>query len=164
MCGLLTEADTDTVVRVSGFVENIRDHGGVLFLDMRDSSGVLQVVSNDDSIFEGITRESSIMVEGVIRKRDADDYNEKIATGTIELLVQKLEVLNKSKNVLPFEVITSREVAEDVRLKYRYLDLRNPKVKKNVIFRSQVIDYLREIMKEYVFLEIQTPILTAYRS
>src|SRR5699024_693006 len=88
-------------------------------------------------------------------------YNEKIATGTIELLVQKLEVLNKSKNVLPFEVITSREVAEDVRLKYRYLDLRNPKVKKNVIFRSQVIDYLREIMKEYEFLEIQTPILTA---
>ena len=73
MCGMLTEADTDTVVRVSGFVENIRDHGGVLFLDMRDSSGVLQVVSNDDSIFEGITRESSIMVEGVIRKRDADD-------------------------------------------------------------------------------------------
>ena len=161
MCGLLTEADKDTVVRVSGFVENIRDHGGVLFLDMRDSSGVLQVVSNDDSIFEGITRESSIMVEGVIRKRDADDYNEKIATGTIELLVQKLEVLNKSKNVLPFEVITSREVAEDVRLKYRYLDLRNPKVKKNVIFRSQVIDYLREIMKKYEFLEIQTPILTA---
>ena len=139
MCGLLTETDTDTVVRVSGFVENIRDHGGVLFLDMRDSSGVVQVVSNDDSVFEGITRESSIMVEGVIRKRDADDYNEKIATGTIELLVQKLEVLNKSKNVLPFEVITSREVAEDVRLKYRYLDLRNPKVKKNVIFRVKLL-------------------------
>ena len=161
MCSELTETDSGKLVRVSGFVENIRDHGGVLFLDLRDSSGVLQVVSNDDSIFEGITRESSIMIEGVIRKRDEDDYNENISTGTIELLVDKLEVLNKSKNVLPFEVITSKEVAEDVRLKYRYLDLRNPKVKKNIIFRSQVIDYIREIMKEYEFLEIGTPILTA---
>lgn len=161
MCSELTETDSGKLVRVSGFVENIRDHGGVLFLDLRDSSGVLQVVGNDDSIFEGITRESSIMIEGTIRKRDEDDYNEKISTGTIELLVDKLEVLNKSKNVLPFEVITSKEVAEDVRLKYRYLDLRNPKVKRNIIFRSQVIDYIREIMKEYEFLEIGTPILTA---
>lgn len=161
MCSELTETDSGKIIRVSGFVENIRDHGGVLFLDLRDSSGVLQVVGNDDSIFEGITRESSIMIEGTIRKRDEDDYNEKISTGTIELLVDKLEVLNKSKNVLPFEVITSKEVAEDVRLKYRYLDLRNPKVKRNIIFRSQVIDYIREIMKEYEFLEITTPILTA---
>lgn len=161
MCSELTETDSGKLVRVSGFVENIRDHGGVLFLDLRDSSGVLQVVSNDDSIFEGITRESSITIEGTIRKRDEDDYNEKISTGTIELLVDKLEVLNKSKNVLPFEVITSKEVAEDVRLKYRYLDLRNPKVKNNIIFRSQVIDYIREIMKEHEFLEISTPILTA---
>lgn len=161
MCGLLTEKDQGKDVRVSGFVENIRDHGGVLFLDVRDSSGVIQVVSNDDSIFEGITRESSIMIEGLIRKRREEDYNEKISTGTIELLVSKLEVLNKSKNVLPFEVITSREVAEEVRLKYRYLDLRNPKVKNNIIFRSKVIDYLREIMKNHDFLEIQTPILTA---
>ena len=161
MCSELTETDSGKLVRVSGFVENIRDHGGVLFLDLRDSSGVLQVVGNDDSIFEGITRESSIMIEGTIRKRDEDDYNEKISTGTIELLVDKLEVLNKSKNVLPFEVITSKEVVEDVRLKYRYLDLRNPKVKRNIIFRSQVIDYIREIMKEYEFLEITTPILTA---
>ena len=161
MCSELTETDSGKLVRVSGFVENIRDHGGVLFLDLRDSSGVLQVVGNDDSIFEGITRESSIMIEGIIRKRDEDDYNEKISTGTIELLVDKLEILNKSKNILPFEIITSKEVSEDVRLKYRYLDLRNPKVKRNIIFRSQVIDYIREIMKEYEFLEITTPILTA---
>ena len=161
MCGMLTEDDSGKSVRVAGFIENIRDHGGVLFLDLRDSSGVLQVVSNDDSIFEGLTRESSIMIEGIIRKRDEDDYNEKISTGTIELLVEKLEVLNKSKNILPFEIITSKEVSEDVRLKYRYLDLRNPKVKRNIIFRSQVIDYIREIMKEYEFLEVGTPILTA---
>ena len=161
MCGMLTEDNSGKSVRVAGFIENIRDHGGVLFLDLRDSSGVLQVVSNDDSIFEGLTRESSIMIKGTIRKRDEDDYNEKISTGTIELLVEKLEVLNKSKNILPFEVVTSKEVSEDVRLKYRYLDLRNPKVKRNIIFRSQVIDYIREIMKEYEFLEIGTPILTA---
>ena len=161
MCGMLTEDNSGKSVRVAGFIENIRDHGGVLFLDLRDSSGVLQVVSNDDSIFEGLTRESSIMIKGTIRKRDEDDYNEKISTGTIELLVEKLEVLNKSKNILPFEVVTSKEVSEDVRLKYRYLDLRNPKVKRNIIFRSQVIDYIREIMKEYEFLEITTPILTA---
>ena len=102
MCSMLTEEDNGKSVRVSGFVENIRDHGGVLFLDLRDSSGILQVVSNDDSVFEGITRESSIMIEGTIRKRNEDDYNEKILTGTIELLAEKLEILNKSKKSYPF--------------------------------------------------------------
>lgn len=148
-------------VRVAGFVENIRDHGGVLFLDLRDSSGVVQVVSNDDSIFDGITRESSITIKGSVRKRGEDDYNDRIATGTIELLVEDLEVLGKAKNVLPFEVMTSRESNEETRLKYRYLDLRNPKVKDNIIFRTKVISYLRKIMSEQDFLEIQTPILTA---
>jgi aspartyl-tRNA synthetase len=160
-CVELTEELVGQEVRVAGFVENIRDHGGVIFVDIRDMSGVIQVVSNDDSIFDGITRESSITILGTIRKRDEDDYNSRISTGTIELLVKELEVLGKANNVLPFEVMTSHEVAEDVRLKYRYLDLRNPKVKDNIIFRSRVIDYLRKIMKEQDFLEIQTPILTA---
>ena len=148
-------------VRVAGFVENIRDHGGVLFLDLRDSSGVVQVVSNDDSIFDGITRESSITIKGSVRKRGEDDYNDRIATGTIELLVEDLEILGKAKNALPFEVMTSRESNEETRLKYRYLDLRNPKVKDNIIFRTKVINYLRKIMTEQDFIEIQTPILTA---
>ena len=161
MCGELTEKDIDKEVRVAGFVENIRDHGGVIFVDIRDMSGVIQVVSNDDAIFEGITRESSITVLGNIRKRNEEDFNERISTGTIELLVTTLKVLGKANNVLPFEVMTSREVAEETRLKYRYLDLRNPKVKDNIIFRSKVIDYLRKIMKEQNFLEFQTPILTA---
>lgn len=160
-CVELTEELVDKEVRVAGFVENIRDHGGVIFVDIRDMSGVIQVVSNDDSIFDGITRESSITVLGTIRKRNEEDYNARISTGTIELLVKELEVLGKANNVLPFEVMTSKDVAEDVRLKYRYLDLRNPKVKDNIIFRSRVIDYLRKIMKEQDFLEIQTPILTA---
>ena len=161
MCGELNEKLVGEEVRVAGFVENIRDHGGVIFVDIRDMSGVIQVVSNDDSIFDGITRESSITLSGTIRKRNEDDYNNRISTGTIELLVDELEVLGKSSNVLPFEVMTSREVSEDVRLKYRYLDMRNPKVKSNIIFRTKVIDYLRKIMKEEDFLELQTPILTA---
>ena len=160
-CGILGEDEIGKEVRVAGFVENIRDHGGVIFMDVRDMSGVIQVVSNDDSIFEGITRESSITILGTIRKRSEDDYNSRISTGTIELLVSELKVLGKAKNVLPFEVMTSHEVSEDVRLKYRYLDLRNAKVKENIIFRTKVIDYLRKIMKEDDFLEIQTPILTA---
>ena len=160
-CKELTEKVIGEDVRVAGFVENIRDHGGVIFVDVRDSSGVIQVVSNDDSIFDGITRESSITIAGTIRKRDEDDYNERISTGTIELLVSDLEVLGKSKNILPFEVMTSRESNEETRLKYRYLDLRNPKVKDNIVFRTKVISYLRKIMQEEDFLEIQTPILTA---
>jgi len=142
MCSELNEM-VGNEVRVAGFVENIRDHGGVIFVDVRDMSGVLQVVSNDDSIFEGITRESSITILGTVRARSEEDYNNRIETGTIELLVSELEVLGKAQNVLPFEVITSHEVSEDIRLKYRYLDLRNSKVKENIIFRTKVIDYLR---------------------
>ena len=160
-CSELTEKLVDQEVRVAGFVENIRDHGGVIFLDLRDMTGVVQVVSNDDSIFDGITRESSITIKGIIRKRNEEDYNSRISTGTIELLVSELEVLGKANNVLPFEVMTSHEVSEDVRLKYRYLDLRNPKVKKSILFRVEVIDFLRKLMKEEDYLEIQTPILTA---
>jgi len=160
-CGQLSEKEIGKEVRIAGFVENIRDHGGVIFVDIRDNTGVIQVVSNDDSIFDGITRESSITILGTIRKRGEYDYNDHISTGTIELLVTDLEVLGRANNVLPFEVMTSHEVGEDVRLKYRYLDLRNPKVKNNIIFRSQVIDFLRSLMKKEGFLEIQTPILTA---
>ena len=160
-CNELTEKLVDKKVRVAGFVENIRDHGGVIFLDLRDMTGVIQVVSNDDSIFDGITRESSITIEGTVRKRNEEDYNKRISTGTIELLVSDLEVLGKANNVLPFEVMTSHEVSEDVRLKYRYLDLRNPKVKNSVLFRVQVIDFLRKLMKDEGYLELQTPILTA---
>ena len=160
-CVELTEKLVDKKVRVAGFVENIRDHGGVIFLDLRDMTGVVQVVSNDDSIFDGITRESSITIEGTIRKRNEEDYNKRISTGTIELLVSDLEVLGKANNVLPFEVMTSHEVNEDTRLKYRYLDLRNPKVKDSILFRVEVIDFLRNLMKKENYLEIQTPILTA---
>ena len=159
--GSLREKDIDKEVVVAGFIENIRDHGGVIFVDLRDFYGTLQLVSNDDKMFDDLTRESVVTVKGKIRKRDEDDYNDRIETGTIELLVSSIEILGKSKNVLPFEVMTSKEVAEDVRLKYRYLDLRNPKVKSSILFRNKVIHFLRNLMEEDDFVELQTPILTS---
>ena len=163
-CDKLTEKEIGKTVKVAGFVENIRDHGGVLFLDLRDYTGEIQIVSNIEGIFDKITKQSSMSITGKIRKRSPEDYNEKISTGTIELLVESEEdlvTLGKAKNVLPFEVATSKEVSEDTRLKYRYLDLRNPKVRKNIIFRTEVIDFIRKLMKKEDFLEITTPILTA---
>lgn len=159
--GSLREKDIDKEVVVAGFIENIRDHGGVIFVDLRDFYGTLQLVSNDDKMFDDLTRESSVTVKGIVRKRDEDDYNDRIETGTIELLVSSIEILGKSKNVLPFEIMTSKEVAEDVRLKYRYLDLRNPKVKSSILFRNKVIHFLRNLMEEDDFIELQTPILTS---
>lgn len=148
-------------LRVAGWVENIRDHGGVSFIDMRDMYGVLQVVLRQDGLLKGITKEMCISVEGRIEKRDEETYNPKIPTGTIELEARTIDVLGKVYQQLPFEIMTSRETREDVRLKYRYLDLRNAKVKDNIIFRSQVIAFLRQKMTEMGFLEIQTPILCA---
>lgn len=159
--GSLREKDIDKEVKVAGFIENIRDHGGVIFVDLRDYYGTLQLVSNDDKMFDDLTRESSVTVTGKIRKRDSDDYNDRIETGTIELLVSSIKILGKSKNVLPFEVMTSKDVSEDVRLKYRYLDLRNPKVKQSILFRNKVIHFLRNLMESEDFVELQTPILTS---
>ena len=160
-CGDITEKKIGKTVRVAGWIENIRDHGGVIFLDIRDEHGVLQIVSNDDSIFNGLTKESAVTVLGTIRKRDEDDYNEKISTGTIELLVKEIEVLGASLHELPFIIQSSTSVSEDVRLKYRYLDLRNDKVHHNIVLRSQVLKFIRNKMDKLGFTEVQTPIITA---
>ncbi len=157
----LSEGRVGERIRIAGWVENIRDHGGVSFLDVRDMYGVMQVVMRDTSLLEGISKEDCISVEGMIEKRDEDTYNPKIPTGTIELDAKKVEILGKVQSPLPFEVTTSKETREELRLKYRYLDLRNKKVKDNMIFRSEVIAYLRGKMTEMGFLEIQTPILCA---
>ena len=159
--GKITNDDINKIVKISGWVENIRDHGGIIFVDIRDQFGVVQTVSNDDHLYDGITKESVVSIEGIVRKRSEDDYNPKILSGEVEILADKINVLSKSLNVLPFEIITSKNVSEDVRLKYRYLDLRNPKVKENILFRNKVISYLREKMNALEFTEIQTPILTA---
>lgn len=157
----LDEAFIGKTVRAAGWVENIRDHGGVSFVDLRDMYGVLQVVIRDAELLKGIVKEASVSVEGPVCQRDEETYNPKIPTGTIELEAHSIKVLGKVYKQLPFEVMTSKETREDVRLKYRYLDLRNKKVKETIIFRSQVIRYLREKMTEMGFLEIQTPILCA---
>jgi len=159
--GKITEKDINNQVLISGWVYNIRDHGGVIFVDLRDESGVIQLVSNDEKIFDNLTRESVIKVTGKVRKRNEEDYNNHIKTGTIEVLVNSLEILSKAPNELPFEIMTSTNVNEELRLKYRYLDLRNEKVHNNIIFRSEVIKFLREKMNSLGFTEIQTPILTA---
>ena len=160
-CGDINNDSIGKSVKIAGWIENIRDHGGVIFLDIRDEHGTVQVVSNDNSIFDGLTRESAITLIGNVRKRNEEDYNPRIASGEVEVVVDNIEVLGKCKNVLPFEVITSREVNEETRLKYRYLDLRNKKVHDNIIFRSKVINFLRNEMESMNFTEIQTPILTA---
>ena len=148
-------------LQVAGWVENIRDHGGVSFIDLRDMYGVLQVVIRKTELLKGIVKEMCLSIEGPVEKRDEETYNPKIPTGTIELEAQQIIVLGKVYSQLPFEIMTSKETREDVRLKYRYLDLRNAKVKDNIIFRSQVISFLRQKMTEMGFLEIQTPILCA---
>lgn len=155
------EGDVGATLKVAGWVENIRDHGGVSFIDLRDMYGVLQVVMRDTALLDGINKEDCISIEGAIEHRDEETYNPKIPTGTIELEAHTVEVLGKVKRQLPFEIMTSKETREDVRLKYRYLDMRNNKVKDNMIFRSNVISFLRQKMTDMGFLEMQTPILCA---
>ena len=155
------EGDVGTTLRVAGWIENIRDHGGVSFIDLRDMYGVLQVVMRDTSLLDGLNKEDCISIEGVMEHRDEETYNPKIPTGTVELEAQKVEMLGKVYRQLPFEIMTSKETREDVRLKYRYLDMRNTKVKDNMIFRFKVISFLRQKMTDMGFLEMQTPILCA---
>ena len=157
----MSEADVGSTVRLAGWVENIRDHGGVSFIDLRDMYGVMQVVLRDTTLLDGITKEQAISVEGEVDHRDEETYNPKIPTGTIELEAHSIDVLGKVYTQLPFEIMTSKEVREDVRLKYRYLDLRNEKVKDNILFRSKVISFMRRKMEDMGFTEIQTPILCA---
>lgn len=155
------ESDIGKNIRIAGWVENIRDHGGVSFIDLRDMYGVVQVVLRDTSLLDGIVKEDCIAIEGLVEKRDEETYNPKIPSGTIEVEANKITILGKVYTQLPFEIQTSKEIREDLRLKYRYLDLRNQKVKDNMIFRSNVISFLREKMTQMGFMEIQTPILCA---
>lgn len=157
----ISENDIGTELKIAGWVENIRDHGGVSFIDLRDMYGVMQVVLRNTDLLNGIKKEECLSIEGLIEIRDEETYNPNIPTGTIELEAHKITVLGKVYKTLPFEVITSKEIREDVRLKYRYLDLRNRKVKDNILFRSEVIRFLRQKMNDMGFIEIQTPILCA---
>lgn len=157
----IVEEDVGKTLKVAGWVENIRDHGGVSFIDLRDMYGVLQVVIRNTDLLSGINKEDCVCIEGPVEHRDEETYNPKIPTGTIELEARSMETLGKVYRQLPFEVMTSKETREDVRLKYRYLDLRNKKVRDNMIYRSRIISFIREKMEQMGFLEVQTPILCA---
>ena len=159
-CGELREENIGQEVRVAGWVENIRDYGGVMFLDIRDQYGVLQVVVHNDELLKGINKECTVTLSGKVVKRDEETINSKIATGYVEVHTDDITVLGKCKNALPFEVATSTNTSEEVRLKYRFLDLRNQKVHNNIMLRSQIITFLRAKMNEMGFNEIQTPILS----
>lgn len=160
-CGTIDTTSIDQEIVLAGWVESIRDHGGVIFVDLRDETGIMQLVSNDDSIFNGLSKESTITVKGTVRKRSEEDFNPNIKTGMIEVVITTLEVLGKALNVLPFEIKNSHEVNEELRLKYRYLDLRNQKVHDNIVFRSKLLSYLRNKMNQLGFTEVQTPIISA---
>ena len=165
-CNEIRISDVGKEVRIAGFVETIRDLGGVVFLDIRDMYGVTQVVTQglESSLVDfasHIPIESTVTVLGKVRKRDEETYNPKISTGEVEIVIKEIKILGKRTKNLPFEVNTDQEVREDLRLQYRFLDLRGNKLKNNLLLRAKVLQFLRSQMIERGFLEVQTPILTS---
>ena len=159
-CGELTLENLNETVSLAGWVDTIRDHGGVAFVDLRDQYGVTQIVLHDDEMLQNLHKESVVSVTGTVVKRDAETVNPKIPTGELEVRVTEVTVLGACESALPFDVSESTETREDVRLTYRFLDLRNQKVHDNILFRSEVVRFLRAKMESLGFPEINTPILT----
>ena len=159
-CGNVSSDMEGQVIRIAGWVNSIRKLGGLTFLTLRDETGIVQTITEDYSLLENITRESTVTITGKVNLRTPDMVNKNMKTGEVEIEIQSIEVLGECLNTLPFEINRSREASEETRLKYRYLDLRNPEVHNNIVFRSKVIDYIRSIMKDMDFTELQTPIIT----
>ncbi len=160
-CNELRKSHIGNKCRLAGWVDTIRDHGGVKFLDLRDHYGITQIVFHDDTMLEGVNRETVIAVTGTVMARDEENLNPKLDTGEVEVHADTITVLGPCRNVLPFEIGESTATREEVRLKYRFLDLRNPAIHRNIVLRSKVISHLRRQMEALGFMEIQTPILTA---
>ena len=164
-CNEISLDDVGKKVKISGWVQTIRDLGGLVFLDIRDMYGITQVVTSgkpeDVDFASHIPIESSVCVSGIVKKRDEETINPKLKTGLVEIQIEEITILGKRTQNLPFEVNTDQEIREDLRLQYRFLDLRNDRLKNNLILRAKVIQYLREQMIEQGFLEVQTPILTS---
>lgn len=159
-CGELNIKNVNENVELSGWIQKIRNLGGMIFIDLRDEFGITQIVINDEKLQEQakeFTTESCIHIEGKVVERS--NKNNKIPTGEIEVIANELEVLGKCKNILPFEINTDQEVREDLRLEYRFLELRNEKLHNNILLRSKILKTLRDKMDELGFCEIQTPIL-----
>ena len=160
-CGELRLKDVGGSHELAGWIDTVRDHGGVTFIDLRDHYGVTQIVLNEKDGRRLPPKESVVSVKGIIRKRDLETVNKKIPTGEVELKADELTVLNPANNQLPFEIGSSHNTREDARLKYRFLDLRNPILHEHIILRSKVTSFVRKEMEKMGFLEIQTPILTS---
>ncbi len=159
-CGELNIHNVEEVVELSGWIQKIRNLGGMIFIDLRDEFGITQIVINDEKMQQEAKEwntESCIHIKGKVVERSSK--NNKIPTGEIEVVASQVEILGKCKNVLPFEINNSQEVREDLRLEYRFLDLRNEKLHNNILLRSKILKTLREKMDELDFTEIQTPIL-----
>lgn len=159
-CNELTLKNLGETVTLAGWVDTVRDHGGVAFVDLRDQYGITQIVVHDESMLASMHKENVISVTGEVVRRDEETVNPKLATGELEVHVKELTVLGACTSPLPFDVSESTETREDVRLTYRFLDLRNKKVHDNILFRSEVVRFLREKMESLGFTEITTPILT----
>ena len=163
-CGDLRESDIGKVVRLSGWCHRIRDHGGVLFIDLRDHYGLAQVVADPDSkafkLAETLRAEWVVRVDGKVRKRPAGTENPELPTGQVEVYIDEIEVLGPAAE-LPMPVFGEQDYPEEIRLKYRFLDLRREHLHNNIMLRGKVIDSIRRRMKEAGFFEFQTPILTA---
>jgi len=160
-CNDIRDEHIGSSVQLAGWVDVVRDHGGVIFIDLRDYTGVTQIVVHNEELLKNVNRETVISVSGKVEKRAPETVNEKIATGYVELVADSLQILGKSRNMLPFEVRSSHLSKDELRLKYRYLDLRNPKNHEKLVIRSKIIRHLRNKMEEKGFLDMQTPILTA---
>jgi len=160
-CGEVGTEHVGQEIRLAGWVNSIRNLGSLLFITLRDETGIVQLISEEVEKYINITRESTVTVTGVVQNRTPDMVNPNMKTGAIEVMMSSLEVLGACETVLPFEISKSKDSTEDTRLKYRYLDLRNEEVHKNILFRSEVIDFIRQTMKGMNFTEIQTPIITA---
>ena len=164
-CNEISLEDVGKKVRIAGWVETIRDFGGLVFLDIRDMYGITQVVTSgkteDVDFASHIPIESTVTVYGTVRKRDEETINTKIKTGLVEIAIEEIKILGKRTKNLPFEVNEEQDIREDLRLQYRFLDLRNERLKNNLLLRANVIQYLRAQMIEQGFLEVQTPILTS---
>ena len=160
-CNNVDKSMEGQIVRVAGWVSTIRDHGGITFIDLRDQTGIVQIVVEDDSKLAHVTREAVISVTGKVTSRGENNINPKLHTGEIEIVTQDLLLLGPVTQPLPFEIDESKKIREDVRTKYRFLDLRNPEVYNNILYRSKINSYLRNYMENLGFVEIATPILTA---
>ncbi len=164
-CNEISLEDVGKKVRIAGFVQTIRDFGGLVFLDIRDMYGITQVVTSgkeeEVDFASHIPLESSVTVYGEVKKREEETINPKLKTGLVEIRIEEITILGKRTKNLPFEVNSDQEIREDLRLQYRFLDLRNDKLKNNLILRAKVLQFLRNQMIEQGFLEVQTPILTS---